>query len=437
MDTTMATATIVAAVITAIALIFAAWIQKQQPDKKPPARTKGVSPEPKGDKVFRFKIYVKNIIHVELVYVRIFLIVIMVAIIAIMANVLYTYEPTPPITPPPTPTPSVTPTPIPIIWQESDMGFTLEEQNHLAIGAGRGDDVMRVYSTTNEINEYTFSDNNWEKSSFGDLFAGFDKLIVGNVRNDGVNRIYATTSFALAEYYYEYPSNLWLGGEVSTDIYCARKWVLGNARNDGYVRIYVSDRDGTKEISYNYGDWDVVQITDMEWEPLVVTDGRNDGIPRVYLPAGKHVYEYSWSGSTWQVKDCGLFDVSEYNGFADICAGDGRNGGSNRIYLAGDDNGIYELSYDGQSWQHITVSDSVTVNHMVVANGRNDGVNRLYTGSSKGVGEYTYSESWAKTSLIETSFEVNGLAVGNGRNDGVNRVYVTGDDNHVYEYSLG
>ena len=167
-------------------------------------------------------------------------------------------------------------------------------------------------------------------------------------------------------------------------------------------------------------------------EKLLVTEGRNDGTLRLYAAISDHVYEYSWSGNDWQVEDCGTFDV--YN-FADMRAGTGRNDGKNRIYLASS-KGIYELSYDGNSWQHITVSDSASASCIVLNSGRNDGVNRLYTGSSKGIGEYTYSGTWAKTSLIETSYKVRGLAVGDGRNDGTNRIYVTGDDNHVYEYSI-
>ena len=107
-------AIIVGAVITAIAYIVAAWIQKQQPDKKP-ARTKGVSLGPIGNKIFRIKIYVKDIIHIELVSVRIFLIIMVtiIAITAIIAIVPYTDEPTPPISFPPVGAPSVTPTSTP------------------------------------------------------------------------------------------------------------------------------------------------------------------------------------------------------------------------------------------------------------------------------------------------------------------------------------
>ena len=334
-----------------------------------------------------------------------------------------------------TPSPSVTPTHSPTIWQEIDMGFTLEEQNHLAIGFGRGDGMMRVYSTTNEIHEYTFLNDHWERITFGDAFLSNSGIAIGDVRNDGENRVYIT-KYSVHEYYYD---SEWAGDMVrGTSIIDEEGVVIGDVRNDGVDRIYICDREGIKELSYNYGDWDLMEINNHPYAKLTITDGRNDGILRLYAAIDDHVYEFSWSGSDWQVEDCDTFNI--YNDLSAICAGNGRNDEKNRIYVTGNsidsDGAIYELSYDGQSWQHVTVSDSVTVSHMVVANGRTDGVNRLYTGSSKGVGEYTYSGSWAKTSNIDTSFEVNGLAVGNGRNDGVNYVYVTCDDKHIYEYSI-
>ena len=381
--------------------------------------------------------------------------------------------PTPTITPTPSPTMTVTPTSTPIAtatppssvtptppageggnsdvsWQKIDVGFTFGEQECLVIGDGRNDGVMRVYSgdgihagSDGNIYEFSFINNQWEKISFGewktqygstDDLCHIEGIVIGKARNDGVNRVYGS-GLGVAEFYYN--SDSWHGGDLGNEI---SSWVeglvLGDARNDGHIRMYVPEVvGGIFELSYNYGDWDAMEIdTGGQWvEKLVVTDGRNDGILRLYASIDDHVYEYSWSENTWKVEDCGTFDV--YN-FADMCAGDGRNDNKNRIYLASS-KGIYEVSYVDQNWQHITVSDSVTVSHIIIANGRNDGINRLYTGGSKGVGEYTYSGSWVKTSNIETSYKVNGLAVGDGRNDGVNRIYVTGDDKHVYEYSIG
>jgi len=321
-------------------------------------------------------------------------------------------------------------------WQRVDMGFSIDEQKCLAIGSGRGDGIVRVYSTTNQVNEYTFLNNSWEKITFGDDFLTNSGIAIGAVRDDGKNRVYIT-KYSVHEYDY---NSKWQGGEVrSTSIIDEDGIAIGNVRNDGINRIYLCDRYGIKELSYNNGDWGLKEIDNHPYAKLTVTDGRNDGVLRLYASINDHVYEFSWSGGNWQVQDCGGFNI--YNSLTAICAGEGRNDGKNRIYVSGDSkdsNGgsIYELSYDGKNWQQNIVSESVKVDHLIVGKGKSDGINHLYTGSSKGIGEYTYSESWVKTSNIEDNLKINGLAVGDGRNDKVNRVYATGDDKHIYEYSF-
>jgi len=324
-------------------------------------------------------------------------------------------------------------------WQKNDMGFTLVEQKHVVVGDGRNDGVMRVYSAVDDkFYEYTYSADHWENSSsFGDIFGSINKIAIGTVRNDGVYTVCATTSFDLHEYYYETDS--WLGDDTGGDWTLPRdELVLGSARNDGNDRIYMADHYGISEVSYNYGDWAVMSINEVDLSyglgGLVVTDGRNDGVLRLYAAIGDHVYEYLWTGSTWEVEDCGVID--DVYRFADMCAGNGRNDDKNRIYLGTGGGDLYELSYDGENWQYIVISESVSIEYITIADGKNDGINRIYTGGSAGIGEYTYSGTWAKTALIDSGFGVNGIAVGNGRNDGVNRVYVTGDDNHIYEYSF-
>lgn len=321
------------------------------------------------------------------------------------------------------------------IWQKTDMGFSIEEQKNLAIGPARGDGTIRVYSTTNEVNEYTFLNGEWKQITFGDDFLSNSGIAIGKVRDDGRNRIYIT-KYSVHEYEYD---SKWNGGEVrSTSIIDEDGIAIGDVRNDGINRIYICDRDGIKELSYDYGDWTLKEIDNHPYAKLTIADGRNDGVLRLYAAISDHVYEFSWTENTWQVKDCSGFNI--YNSLSAICSGDGRNDGKSRIYVSGtskdSDGAIYELSYDGQSWQQNIVSDSTVVDHLIIGKGKNDGINRLYTGSSKGIGEYTYSGSWVKTSNIESSLKINDLAVGKGRNDELNRIYATADDKHIYEYSF-
>lgn len=334
-------------------------------------------------------------------------------------------------------------------WRKSDIGFAFGEQENLVIGDGRNDGVMRIYSgdgigasSVGNIYEFTFLNNQWEKISFGEVetLYGTDDLChitgidIGTGRNDAVNRVYAS-GHNVAEFYYV--SDSWPGSEIGHDIQWTNDFVLGDARNDGRIRMYVAEHDGIFELTYDNGSWDIMEIgTDgQSMGKLLIIDGRNDSILRLYAATDwdNHVYEYTWSGSTWEVDDCGALGASS---FSDMVTGDGRNDGINRIYLATNWGGMYELSYDGYSWNYVVITNSHDIDRVAVGSGRNDGINRVYAGNSIGISEYSYSGTWAKTSLIDSSFGVNGIAVGNGRNDGMNRVYVTGDDNHVYEYSF-
>jgi hypothetical protein len=176
---------------------------------------------------------------------------------------------------------------------------------------------------------------------------------------------------------------------------------------------------------------------------VVVSPARNDGTNRLYAIAGTFfgpVYEYTWSGSTWNLADCSIGSGAPSD-FRTLCSGEGRNDGVQRIYAWGD-SGLYELTYDDfAGWTSVEVTGEqypVSNDYGVItlADGRNDEVLRLYAAGDDGVGEYTFSGSWAKTALI-SSRKAGGVSVGNGRGDStpVNRVYISGGT-HVYEYTF-
>ena len=326
-------------------------------------------------------------------------------------------------------------------WQKSDIGFAFGEQEQIVVGDGRNDGIIRVYSgdrigagSGGNIYEFSFNGFQWEKGSFGgDNLCAIYGLNIGIGRNDGINRVYAS-GFNLGEYYF---SDAWLGGGIGPYIQWTQDLVLGDARNDGKVRIYVAEWDKILELTYNNGNWNSSEINTggQSIGKLIITDGRNDGVLRLYAATDwdDHVYEYTWSGSSWQVDDCGASGTAFFD---DMAAGDGRNDGVNRIYLAAGWSGAYELSYDGNNWQYMAISDSES-GTVAVGNGRSDNLNRVYIGNSEYMEEYTYSAGiWSKTSDIDSGLKVNEIAIGSGRNDDMNRVYVTSDDNHVYEYSF-
>jgi hypothetical protein len=79
-----------------------------------------------------------------------------------------------------------------------------------------------------------------------------------------------------------------------------------------------------------------------------------------------------------------------------------------------------------QEWRGVTIAEGLgRVEEIEVANGRNDGINRIYTGTRGGtLYEFTYSNGrWNKEVICSGLQSFHTLVVGDGRNDGVNRVY--------------
>ncbi len=124
-----------------------------------------------------------------------------------------------------------------------------------------------------------------------------------------------------------------------------------------------------------------------------------------------------------------------------IAMADGRNDGVNRVY-ATTDTEIYEWSYNGTSWTStlVTTGLSPTLLSIAAGDGRNDGTTRIYfvdwaTGGA--LYEATWNGSSWNTLTIGTppgGTHSSGVTLGSGRNDGVTRVYTLGSYG-VYEYS--
>jgi hypothetical protein len=320
------------------------------------------------------------------------------------------------------------------------MGFaSVNGVNRIAVGNGRGDGTVRVYSgdTGTGLYEFSYSGSTWVKTTVSST-AEANGLKIGNVRNNGVEGIY-TTWENLAEYLYQ--GSAWSSNVPKitgpAGIGFTNGLAIGAGRNDGYQRIYVADWQKFIEVSYNYGDWNdaLIDSGGNGIGDVVVAQGRNDGTNRVYASyAYGPIWEYTWNNSTnsYALSACSSPSTSE--DFDILGAGVGRNDGVQRIYAWGEYSGLYEFSYGAGGWTSVQIS-SVGFNgggSLVLADGRNDGVIRLYTADQDGVGEYTFSNSWSKTSLV-TSNDINGLAIGMGRNDCANRLYVTeGDDVHEY-----
>ena len=236
-----------------------------------------------------------------------------------------------------------------------------------------------------------------------------------------------------------------------------------------------------------HGDWmrDTVGIYSRYYE-VKIGDGRNDGVQRVYCCCyNGHVVEWTFNGNDWEMIDCGSVPLSADYRLISLCIGDGRRDGINRIYSACADGYVYEFSYDsgmwsmdclnppgvfyagqvidrprnddtlrlcaggwntpvreytwnGSDWESIDVSSGNRyVWPLDIAQGRNDGVDRIYAPDwyLYYLREYSWNGSGYDELTINAPQRLVKAVVGQGRNDGLNRVYVSGMLGHVYEYT--
>jgi hypothetical protein len=165
---------------------------------------------------------------------------------------------------------------------------------------------------------------------------------------------------------------------------------------------------------------------------VAIGDGRNDGKERVYLSSDvNHIYEWSfYPDSGWRCSDIGEGAYS-HHGMISVLVGQGRNDGINRVYCGNANGWIYEFTYSGGQWLKDSLKPSNNGAYMgvQVGDGRNDGVKRVYGfgGFSVQGKEYTFDipgDSWTRISCSQTHY-VWFFDIGKGRNDGLNRIYCT------------
>lgn len=129
------------------------------------------------------------------------------------------------------------------------------------------------------------------------------------------------------------------------------------------------------------------------------------------------------------------------NNALSIVVAEGRNDGVKRVY-ATTDTEIWEWTYNGNLWTSVLVANGITPDliSLTAGDGRNDGNIRLYF-TDWADGGTSYEASWNGTSWgtismgsVQSGWHSSGITLGSGRNDGINRVYTIGSYG-VYEYS--
>lgn len=141
----------------------------------------------------------------------------------------------------------------------------------------------------------------------------------------------------------------------------------------------------------------------------------------------------------WKIEEVG---ASPTDSTYDIIVADGRNDGISRLYVTTSHGGIYEWTYDnGWSVQTITEEKIGKIPTVVVGDGRNDGKNRVYF-CDFSFGSMLREASWSGSGwdidTVATYHQSLSLFLGDGRNDGINRLYIGAAGNPgkgLYEYS--
>ncbi len=120
-------------------------------------------------------------------------------------------------------------------------------------------------------------------------------------------------------------------------------------------------------------------------------------------------------------------------GSYDLVLADGKNDGLQRIYVTTKNGGVYEWSFENGSW---VMSDAVhpgplnNLMHIAAGDARNDGINRIYFAEwnqSGRIFEATWDGNSWQSSVVGIAPEINtGVVVGDGRNEGKNRLYISG-----------
>jgi hypothetical protein len=329
-------------------------------------------------------------------------------------------------------------------WDKVSIG-TVNGQaiNAITVGNGRNDGIKRLYAATRDAHVYelTPTTGTWSCLDLGVAGSGSNSgmlgVTLGNGRNDGYgNRVYAAAdNYHLYEY--TYSAGVWSILDMGTGFSngAMNKIAIGACRPapDVNNRVYVANNDSSL---YEFN-WDVATsswtgygmgLNGSYMRDVVIGNGRNDGVNSVYAAnANGRPYEYVYSAvlSTWTYFCVDNATLTNSNGWIErITISSGIEDGSMRLYGADHDNSIYEYSFGpdyapsfpsyliGSSTFTKTDIGSATSPMQAIAagNGRNDGMIRLYAGSSNyHLYEFTYSTSTLLSEIQSNNNIANGI----------------------------
>lgn len=184
-------------------------------------------------------------------------------------------------------------------------------------------------------------------------------------------------------------------------------------------------------ISPIWAGWRVEEIATFDQNIIAMTigKGRNDDTNRIYCWADNTVEEITYADGIWYtIPICSL---PSFGGFISTKGGmtlaNGRNDGMMRLYAVSDSN-LWEFTFSGGEWKGISfsvVDHSVYLTGLIAGPARNDDTIRLYSGIPEiGTIELTWRDNkWEVAGEIYDYYSGLPTAIGKGRNDGITRLY--------------
>jgi len=325
-------------------------------------------------------------------------------------------------------------------WTVTEIGTCPKDKAYgICLGDGHNDGTNRLYvstrgeATDGSIYEWTYSSGTWTmtatiESGLGNLVT----LAMGEGRNDGVNRLYAVEWYGTNSKIYEYTwsGTAWNRVIVANIAKPMLSVIIGDARGDGIKKIYVAGWIVQREYIWNGSSWDYTDISTAHGTegPSFFGIGRNDNILRYYT-AGNHIKEFTWDGTTWS-DSSSLTATTTWP--ETVVVTDGRNDGVQRIYTQDGNSGTYEVTRNGASWSSVLINPQMGRSFLFSAKTKSDGKNYLYcTDANNGLAfrEYAYNSGTSVYDVTTIDAATGATALidaGAGRNDNIVRIYTPG-----------
>lgn len=170
---------------------------------------------------------------------------------------------------------------------------------------------------------------------------------------------------------------------------------------------------------------------------MTIAQGQNDSVDRIYGSDRTFscIREYSWNGTSYDE-----ITINAPQSVVRVVAGPARNDGVNRIYGAGYLGHINEYTYTGSNWNRIDIHPSAPLLSrfgVCIGRAKSDGALRLYSVAKNGaIREHSWDGgTWSDTIIDAITGATANITVGMGRNDDTARVYVVSSNGYIYEFT--